>query len=352
MSLGRNSLEEHLFMAKTDITRIAVIGAGSWGTTLANLLAEKGKEVLLWVREQEVFQQINSEGINRVFLPHIQLTPSLKPVRSFEEALGGKELGLMAVPSHVFREVLHRMKPHLRPETALMTATKGLENETLKTMSQVAEDVLGKSHRDRLACLAGPSFSKEVSMKLPAAVTIACRDLEHAQRLQSLFYTEYFRVYATKDLMGVELSGALKNVIAIAAGVLDGLNFGHNAMAALITRGLAEISRLGVAMGANPLTFAGLAGLGDLVLTCTGDLSRNRTVGLKIAKGHSLADIVAETKMVAEGVKTAISAYDLGKKMGVEMPIINEVYEVLYRGKDPKKAVRELMTRDLKVEQQ
>jgi glycerol-3-phosphate dehydrogenase (NAD(P)+) len=339
-------------MAKTDITRIAVIGAGSWGTTLANLLAEKGYDVHLWVREAEVFGQIMSEGINGRFLPHIKLAPPLKPVRSFEEALRGKELALMAVPSHVFRDVLQQMTSCLRSETALMAATKGLENETLETMSQVTEDVLPKHRSDRFACLAGPSFSKEVSMKYPAAVTIACRDSEHARRLQRLFYTEYFRVYATEDLVGVELSGALKNVIAIAAGVLDGLNFGHNAMAALITRGLAEIARLGVAMGANPLTFAGLAGLGDLVLTCTGDLSRNRSVGLEIAKGRSLADIVDEMHMVAEGVKTALSAYDLGKKMGVEMPITQEVYNVLYRGKDPRKAVRELMTRDLKVEQQ
>ena len=338
-------------MAEMDITRIAVIGAGSWGTTLANLLAEKGYEVDLWVREEEVFRQIKDQGINRIFLPHTQLAPQLKPVRSFEEALTDKELALMVVPSHVFREVLRQMKPHLQSEIAVMTATKGLENESLKTMSQVAEEVLAKSRSHRLACLAGPSFSKEVSMKYPTAVTIACLDLEHAERLQRLFYTDYFRVYATEDLIGVELSGALKNVIAIAAGVLDGLNFGHNAMAALITRGLAEIARLGVAMGANPLTFAGLAGLGDLVLTCTGDLSRNRTVGLKIAEGQRLEHIVAETPMVAEGVKTAVSAYELGKKIGVEMPIINEVYEVLYRGKDPKEAVRELMTRELKVEQ-
>ena len=266
------------------------------GATLANLLAEKRYEVHLWVREEEVFRQIKDQGMNRIFLPHIQLAPQLKPVRSFEEALADKELALMVVPSHVFREVLHQMKPHLHPETAVMTAAKGLENETLKTMSQVAEEVLGESHARRLACLAGPSFSKEVSMKYPTAVTIACRDLRHAERLQRLFYTDYFRVYATEDVMGVELSGALKNVIAIAAGVLDGLNFGHNAMAALITRALAEMARLGVAMGANPLTFAGLAGLGDLVLTCTGDLSRNRTVGLKIAEGRRLEDIVAESK--------------------------------------------------------
>ncbi|MEJ2724294.1 MAG: NAD(P)-dependent glycerol-3-phosphate dehydrogenase [Deltaproteobacteria bacterium] len=339
-------------MADKDITRIAVIGAGSWGTTLGNLLAEKGYEVHLWVREDEVYRQIKENGINRIFLPHIQLAPQLKPVRSFEEALPEKELALMAVPSHVFRGVLNRMKRHLNPETAIMTATKGLENETLKTMSQVAEEALAKPNSERLACLAGPSFSKEVSMKYPTAVTIACHDLQHAERLQRLFYTDYFRVYTTADLIGVELSGALKNVIAIAAGVLDGLNFGHNAMAALITRGLAEITRLGVAMGASPLTFAGLAGLGDLVLTCTGNLSRNRTAGLKIAEGERLEDIVGETPMVAEGVKTAVSAYELGNKMGVERPIINEVYEVLYRGKNPREAVRELMTRDLKVEQE
>ncbi len=335
---------------KHEISKIAVIGAGSWGTTLANLLSEKGHKVDLWVREEEVYHQIKKERVNKIFLPDMELVPQLNPVSSYEEALAEKELILLAVPSHVFREVLNNIKPHLRPGMALMAATKGIENNTLLTMSQVVESVLQKEYTENFACLAGPSFSKEVFQKYPTAVTIACRDTSHAESLQRTFYTEFFRVYVSQDLIGCQLCGAIKNVIAIAAGTSDGLNFGHNARAALITRGLAEITRLGVAMGANPHTFAGLAGMGDLVLTCTGDLSRNRRVGLKIGRGMKLDDIVKGMNMVAEGVKTSISTYELAKKMGVDMPIINQVYDILYQEKAPKKAVRDLMTRELKPE--
>lgn len=337
-------------MSKAEISRIAVIGAGSWGTTLANLLVEKGCEVDLWVREEEVYYQIKEERVNRRFLPDMELDPRLNPVRSYEEAIAEKELVVLVVPSHVFREILNYIKPHLHPAMSLMAANKGIESETLLTMSQVAENILPKEYMDRYACLAGPSFAREVFRKHPTAVTIGCRDMSHAERLQRLFYTEFFRVYITQDLIGVELGGALKNVIAIAAGTADGLNIGHNARAALITRGLAEITRLGVAMGANPLTFAGLAGMGDLVLTCTGDLSRNRSVGLKIGKGMKLDEIVNGMDMVAEGVQTSVSAYQLGIKMGVDMPITTQVYHILYDGKDPKDAVREVMNRELKSE--
>ncbi len=337
-------------MTRNLLSRIAVIGAGSWGTTLANLLAEKGHQVDLWVREKEVFEQIKHNRVNRVFLPGMELVPGLNPVLSYEEALNDKELVLLVVPSHVFRDVLTAMKPYIKPGMSLMTATKGIENKTLMIMSQVAESVLSGGYMERFGCLAGPSFAKEVYKKYPTAVTIACRDSAHAERLQELFYTEYFRVYVSEDLTGVQVAGALKNVIAIGAGAADGLQMGHNARAALITRGLAEITRLGVAMGANPLTLAGLAGMGDLVLTCTGDLSRNRTVGLKMGKGMSLEEITGSMNMVAEGIKTARSAYELGKKMGVELPIGNQVYQILYNGKNPQKAVRDLMTRELKVE--
>jgi glycerol-3-phosphate dehydrogenase (NAD(P)+) len=333
-----------------ELSKIAVIGAGSWGTTLANLLAEKGHQVDLWVREEEVFDQIKNERVNQVFLPGMELVPGLNPVLSYEEALNGKELVLLVVPSHVFRDVLNNMKPYLKPGMSLMAATKGIENKSLMIMSQVAESVLSDDYMERFGCLTGPSFAKEVYKKHPTAVTIACRDLAHAERLQELFYTEYFRVYISEDLTGVQVAGALKNVIAIGAGAADGLQMGHNARAALITRGLAEITRLGVAMGANPLTFAGLAGMGDLVLTCTGDLSRNRTVGLKMGKGMSLEEITGSMNMVAEGIKTARSAYELGKKMEVELPISNQVYHILYNGKNPQEAVRDLMTRELKVE--
>ncbi len=335
---------------KSEISKVAVIGAGSWGTTLANLLVEKGCDVDLWVREEDVYHRIKEEHVNNKFLPDIHLDPRLHPVRSFEEALADKELVVVVVPSHVFREVLNHMKPHLRSDMALMTANKGIENKTLLTMSQVAEEMLPKEYMARYACLSGPSFAREVCQKHPTAVTIGCCDQRHGERIQRLFHTPFLRVYVSQDVIGVELGGALKNVIAIAAGTATGLNFGHNASAALMTRGLAEITRLGVAMGAMPLTFAGLAGMGDLVLTCTGELSRNRAVGLKIGQGMKLDEIVSKMDMVAEGVKTSLSAYQLGVKMGVDMPITTEVYQILYHGKDPKQAVIDVMTRELKPE--
>jgi len=337
-------------MGKETFRPVGVIGAGSWGTTLANLLAEKGFHVDLWVREQEVYRQIKEERVNRVFLPGIALSPGLRPVKSFEEALDGKQLIVMVVPSHVFREVLLGMKPHVAPGTPFVSATKGIENDTLLTMSQIAETVLGAESRAGLACLSGPSFAREVSDKKPTAVTLACRDLEQGRAVQQVFSTEFFRVYLTADLLGVELCGALKNVIALAAGIADGLDVGHDARAALITRGLAEMTRLGVALGARPSTFAGLAGLGDLVLTCTGELSRNRRVGLEIGKGRSLREIMEGMNMVAEGVKTSLSAYHLARKTGVEMPIVEQVYRVLYEGRNPREGVRDLMTRELKIE--
>ncbi len=338
-------------MAVVELTRIAVIGAGSWGTPLANLLAGKvGLEVDLWVREKEVFREIRDHHTNHLFLPGVQLAPGLKPVLSFQEALHEKQLVLLAVPSHVFREVLEGLEPYLKPNMSLIMATKGIENDTLMIMSQVAEAVLGPRILANFACLAGPSFAKEVSREFPTAVTIACEDLTHGEKLQRLFFTDFFRVYLSNDVAGTQLGGALKNVIAIAAGVSDGLNFGHNARAALITRGLAEITRLGVRMGSNPHTFAGLAGMGDLVLTCTGDLSRNRTVGLEVGKGKTIEEITSHMKMVAEGIKTAKSAYALARKLKVVMPIVDQVYEILYENKDPRQAVKELMTRDLKVE--
>ncbi len=333
-----------------EISNISVIGAGSWGTALANLLAEKGMEVALWVREEEVYDQMLHGHVNGVFLPGVSLSRHLTPVRSFEEAVSGKELVLVVVPSHVFRGVLEGLRPCLEKGMHIMAATKGIENETGMIMSQVAGSVLPESFMGTYACLSGPSFAKEVSAGYPTAVTIACNDMKHAGKLQALFTTSFFRVYVSQDLVGLQLGGALKNVIAIAAGASDGLRFGHNARAALITRGLAEITRLGVALGANPHTFAGLAGIGDLVLTCTGDLSRNRTVGFKIGKGMRLKEITSGMNMVAEGIKTTRSAYELSRKVGVDMPITAEIYEVLYHGKEPKDAVRDLMTREPKVE--
>lgn len=337
-------------MSTVEIDRIAVVGAGAWGTTLANLLARKGSDVTLWVREEEVFQQIRREGQNRTFLPGVELAPGLKPVLDYGGAVADRDLVLMAVPSHGFRAVLNGIKPFLKPGAAILSVTKGIEIETVMTMSQVAEAVLAGDSGVILACLGGPSFAREVSLRRPTAVTIACRDIDRAQQLQFLFARDFFRVYITEDLIGVELCGGLKNVAAIAAGIADGLDLGHNTRAALITRGLAEITRLGVALGARPATFAGLAGMGDLVLTCTGDLSRNRSVGLQIGRGTPLEQIVGSMNTVAEGVRTTLAARKLAQKSGVQMPIVEQVYQVLYEGKDPKTAMKDLMTRVLRVE--
>ena len=330
--------------------RIGVVGGGSWGTTMANHMALKGIDVDIWVREEDVYYQIKEKRINETFLPGIKLSNGLSPVQSFSEVSREKDLLLIAAPSHVFRNILTELSPFLSSSTPIVVATKGIENETLMTMSQVVKSVLPGDWDDYFACLSGPSFAREVCYKHPTVVTLASRNKELAKYLQELFSTDYFRVYTTQDVIGVELGGALKNVIAIAAGASDGLDFGYNARAALITRGLAEITRLGVSMGAKPLTFAGLAGIGDLILTCTGNLSRNRMVGLKIAEGVPVEEIISGMKMIAEGIKTSISAYDLAKKMGIEMPITTEVYNIIYKGKDPRDAVKELMTRELKAE--
>jgi len=332
------------------MVRIGVVGAGSWGTTLAHHIALKGIDVDLWVREEDVCYQIKKKRINETFLPGIELSRGIRPVQSFNEVSREKDLLLIVVPSHFFRNILIELSPFLSSSTPLVVGTKGIENETFMTMSQVVKSVLPGDWADKFVCLSGPSFAREVCEKHPTAVTLASRNKKLATYLQELFSTDYFRVYTTQDVIGVELGGALKNVIAIAAGALDGLGFGFNARAALLTRALAEITRLGVSMGAKPLTFAGLTGIGDLILTCTGDLSRNRMVGLKIAQGIPIEEIVSNMKMIAEGIKTSRSAYGLAKKMGIQMPITAEVYNIIYKGKDPRKAVKDLMTRQLKVE--
>jgi glycerol-3-phosphate dehydrogenase (NAD(P)+) len=332
------------------MVRIGVVGGGSWGTALAHHMALKGIDVDLWVREEDVYYQIKGKRINETFLPGIKLSKAIRPVQSFNEVSRGKDLLLIVVPSNFFRNILTELSPFLSSSTPLVVGTKGIENETLMTMSQVVESALPGDWGNNFVCLSGPSFAREVCDKHPTAVTLASRNKELATYLQGLFSTDYFRVYTTQDVIGVELGGALKNVIAIAAGASDGLGFGSNARAALITRGLAEITRLGVSMGAKPLTFAGLTGIGDLILTCTGDLSRNRMVGLKISEGVPVEEIISGMKMIAEGIKTSMSAYNLAKKMGIQMPISTEVYNVIYKGKDPRKAVKDLMTRQPKGE--
>jgi glycerol-3-phosphate dehydrogenase (NAD(P)+) len=324
---------------------IGVIGAGSWGTTLANLLAEKSGAVTLWVFEEELFHTMEKKRENEVFLPGVRLADNLRLTHSLEEVFSGKDILLCVLPSPAVREIFRQGRPYLQEEVLLISATKGLEDETHHTISRVLREVAGPDSRAQFACLSGPSFAREVSRKFPTAVAVAGSNPEAAQMAQALFTRPYFRVYTNPDLMGVELGGAIKNVMAIAAGASDGLGFGHSSRAALITRGLAEMTRLGVSLGAEAETFFGLAGLGDLVLTCTGDLSRNRQVGLELGRGRALGEILAGMRMVAEGIRTARVLREVAQKRGVAMPITEKVYEVLYEGKNPGEAVQELMSR-------
>lgn len=330
--------------------RVGVIGAGSWGTTLANLLAKKGLDVVLWVYEADLAIRLAATGINDLYLPDVRLDERLRYTHDLRQATDGRQLLLLVPPSQVLRSVVEGIGAALSADCLLVSASKGIENETLLTMSEVLGEVLGSGVAERCAFLSGPSFAKEVAAELPTAVAVASTNHDLASQVQDLFSTEYFRVYTNPDVMGVELCGALKNIIALAAGVSDGLGFGYNTRAALITRGLVEMARLGQAKGACPETFAGLAGMGDLVLTCTGDLSRNRSVGMELGRGRSLEDILNSMRMVAEGVKTTLSAYQLARKLDVEMPITSQMYEILYTGKDPRQAVTDLMMRDLKAE--
>jgi glycerol-3-phosphate dehydrogenase (NAD(P)+) len=327
--------------------RTAVIGGGSWGTALACHLARSGLPVSLWVREPEVALEINEHHRNETYLPGIDLPRELAATPDLGVAVSRAETLLVVVPSEFCRAVYRAMAPGLSADTLLVSATKGLEIETLQRMSEVAATELPGS---RHAVLSGPSFAREVAQGQPTAVVIASERLADAERVQRALSTRSFRAYTSEDVVGVELAGALKNVIAIAAGILDGLGYGHNTVAALITRGLAEISRLALAMGGRAETLAGLAGLGDLVLTCTGALSRNRSLGQALGRGESLAAVLGRGKAVAEGVRTTAAACQLAERAGVEMPIAFQMRDVLYRGKSPREALDELMLRSLKKE--
>ncbi len=332
------------------LEKIAVIGAGSWGTTLADLLAKKGHQVTLWAYEPELVQTMRDTRENNLFLPGITLHEKLAYTNDLVEAYRDCTMVLSVVPSQLVRRVMGRSVPFIPSDALIVSASKGIEVDTLATVSEIYQNILPEAMYARFAALSGPSFAREVAQEMPTAVTAAAASEEIARRVQEAFTTSFFRVYRNSDVVGVELGGAIKNVIAIAAGISDGLGFGSNTRAALITRGLAEMTRLGVAMGAQPATFAGLAGMGDLVLTCTGDLSRNRSVGIQIGQGRRLEEILGEMRMVAEGVKTTESAYNLAKKLGVEMPIIEQMYQMLYQDKPAREAVLELMTRNLKAE--
>jgi glycerol-3-phosphate dehydrogenase (NAD(P)+) len=330
--------------------RIGVLGAGSWGTTLADLLARKGHQVCLWGYETELVERLRVTRINDLYLPQIELSPDLRFTSQMAEAVADQQLLLLVPPSQVMRPVVTQALPHIGPGTLLVSASKGIENETLLPMSEVLQQLLPPGLAEDLAFLSGPTFAREVAQGMPTAVVVAAARPEVSAQVQQVFNTDFFRVYSNDDVIGVELGGALKNVIALAAGVSDGLGFGYNTRAALITRGLAEITRIGLALGASAATFAGLAGMGDLVLTCTGDLSRNRSVGMELGRGRSLQQILGGMQMVAEGVKTTLSAHQLAQKIGVEAPIIEQMYQILYADKDPRQAVIDLMQRELKRE--
>lgn len=325
---------------------IAVIGAGSWGTTLACLLTEKGYDVSLWAYEKEIADEINGSRVNSIYLSDVILPVNLKATNNIGDAVKQARYVLNVVPTQFTRSIFKEAEKYISKDAVIISASKGIEQGTLLTVSAILKDITGQ----KIAVLSGPSFAKEVLKKLPTAVTLAAENADFSLQLQEIFNTHYFRVYTHTDVLGVELGGALKNVIAIASGISDGLGLGHNARAALITRGLAEIIRLGERMGADKRTFSGLSGLGDLVLTCTGHLSRNYSVGVSLGKGMKLKDILSSTKSVAEGVATALSAFELSRKYGVEMPVVKQVYEVIYKDKSPAEAVTMLMNRALKAE--
>jgi len=325
--------------------KIAVLGAGSWGTAIAKALAVHGHEVVLWARNADTAARIREERENSAYLAGIQLPANLDLTHELPRALDGADSVYFVVPSHGLRDVVVQAAPHLPERGPLVSATKGIENTTLQLMTQVIESALPSKMRERVCALGGPSFAREVALGMPTAVSVASKDREIGLQVQRDLAGDRLRVYTTDDVIGVEVGGALKNVIAIAVGAADGLGFGHNARAALITRGLAEIARLSTYLGGHPLTMAGLSGLGDLVLTCTGDLSRNRRVGLELARGRTLESVLGDMRMVAEGVRTAESAHALALAKQVDMPITHEVHAALYEGKGLLDAVSSLLAR-------
>jgi len=330
--------------------RAAVLGAGGWGTALALLLAKRGHDVVLWSYEADVTRSMQERRLNP-YLEGVELPDALQATDSLGAATRGAQLVVSVSPSQFVRAVMTEAAEHIDPEALVVSASKGIELETLLRMDQVIGEVLPETTMERFSVLSGPSFAAEVAREAPTAVVVASRQEGAALRVQEAFQTGYFRVYTNPDVIGVELGGALKNVIALAAGVTAGLGYGHNTLAALITRGLAEITRLGLAMGAERATFSGLAGMGDLVLTCTGDLSRNRTVGYRLGRGERLEDVLADLHAVAEGVQTAAAVHELAGRHGVEMPIAEQVFAIVHEGRQPAEALRTLMLRDPKPEE-
>jgi len=330
--------------------RAAVIGGGSWGTALASVLGHNGHETTVWSHDAEAARDISARHENPKYLPGLKLPDKVTGTHDLAQALGGAELVVAVNPSHVTRAVMRDALPSLPKATPIVCASKGIENESLLTMNEVLEDVLPAEMHPYLVCLSGPSFAKETMQRMPTAVVVASPWEKMAQKVQRSFSNDWFRVYTSNDVAGVELGGSLKNVCAIAAGISDGMGFGNNTRAAIMTRGLAELVRLSVRKGANPLTLSGLAGMGDLVLTCTGELSRNRTVGLGLGRGQTLSEVLKGMTQVAEGVRTAKSVHDLARQLEVEMPLHEAVYRILYEDLPPKAALQSLTSRELKSE--
>lgn len=330
--------------------KAGIIGGGSWGTAIAQLLANNNITVELWVYEKELVDDINNKRENTIFLPSIKLNERITASNDIESVIKEKQLIVFVTPSHHTKSIVNSVHNILPEGVPIVCASKGIENDTLMTMDEVLHYVLPGRYHNYLAYLSGPTFAKEVAMGLPTTCVVASKNEDVAKQVQFYFASKSFRIYTSNDVVGVELGGAIKNVIAIAAGICDGAKFGNNARAAVITRGLAEMTRLAVKKGANPLTLSGLAGVGDLVLTCTGELSRNRMVGKLLGEGKKIDEILSGMKMVAEGVKTSKSVYELAKKLEVEMPISEKVYQIIYEGMDVREAMYSLMTRTLKSE--
>ena len=332
------------------MTRLTIVGGGSWGTALSIVLAGRFQEIRLWVYETDLSERMSSTRENDLYLPGFHIPPNVAVTSDLAYALEGAAMVIGVMPSHLARGLYTRMLPFLRPDIILVSATKGLEPDSLLRISQVMQAVIGEKLRPRIGVISGPTFARDVAAGVPTALVIASADAELAEIVQKAFSGPTFRLYTSSDSTGVEVGGAIKNVIAIGAGVCDGLHLGHNPRAALITRGLAEMTRLAVAMGGKANTLSGLAGLGDLVLTCTGDLSRNRQVGLELAQGKTSSEIVSSMRMVAEGIKTTRAAVELGYRHGVDLPIVRQMHAVIDQGRPPAEAIRQLMERSLKEE--
>jgi glycerol-3-phosphate dehydrogenase (NAD(P)+) len=332
------------------LKNLAIIGAGSWGTALALVLAPRFRQVRLWVYETDLAARMAESRENDVYLPAFPIPTGIEITSDLARVLDDAEIVLSVMPSHLVRAMYGRMLPFLHESMLFVSATKGIENQSLLRVSEVIREVVQVSFAPRVAVISGPTFAREVAGFEPTALVVASEDVRLTEQVQAAFSGPTFRLYSSTDVVGVEIGGSIKNVVAIGSGVLNGMGLGHNATAALITRGLAEMTRLAVAMGGKPLTLAGLAGLGDLVLTCTGELSRNRTVGVQLAHGRKLEEIVQSMKMVAEGIKTTNAAVDLAARHGVEMPISQQMFQMLHFGLSPREAIRQLMERSLKGE--